>query len=71
MGQSDLMGGAAQVIALAVGILAILGTLTRISWQMGRLVQRFGDHVISASEIHQDQEKRLRNLERPRGRRGS
>lgn len=51
------------LVAVVTGILGILGVLVRISWQMGRLVQRFGDHVQDASKIHVDQEQRLRTLE--------
>jgi hypothetical protein len=67
------MGSAERFVALLVGILTIIGALAaairvliRISWQMGQLVQRFGDHVTDASRIHQDQEERIRRLERPR-----
>jgi hypothetical protein len=52
-------------VALASGILAILGVLLRIAWSMGQLVQRFGDHVTQADRIHSDQEDRIRRLERP------
>lgn len=59
-------------VALVVGIVTIIGALgaairvlLRISWQMGELVTRFGDHVEQATKIHSDQETRIRDLERP------
>jgi hypothetical protein len=52
-------------VALASGILAILGVLLRIAWSMGQFVQRFGDHITQDDRIHADQENRIRRLERP------
>lgn len=46
-------------------LLSILAILVRISFQLGSLMQRFSDHVLSADKIHGDQEGRIRALERP------
>jgi hypothetical protein len=54
-----IAGWTAAIVALA----GILGVLIRLSFQVGQLVQRFGDHVISADRIHGDQENRIRLLE--------
>lgn len=48
---------------LAPILLAMLGFLIRISFQMGGLVQRFTDHADIAEKVHKDQEARLRLLE--------
>jgi len=64
-----------RFIALLAGLAAILAVLggalrylARISYQMGQLTQRFGDHVSDASKIHEDQERRLREVEQRRRR---
>lgn len=58
----------AELIGAIGGGLTIIGLLTRISWSLGQLVQRFGDHVTQADKIHNDQENRIRTLERrPQG----
>ena len=59
---------AAAWIAAIVGVLGILGLLLRISFQIGALVQRFGDHVSAADKVHSDQETRIRALEHSRPR---
>jgi hypothetical protein len=51
------------IIAILTGISGMLVFLARISYKLGQLVQRFGDHVLSADRIHGDQETRLRNVE--------
>lgn len=65
-----MSGNAERFVALLVGIVAILGgigamlrVLIRISWRMGELVTRFGDHVRTSGDVHRDYEKRLRLLE--------
>jgi hypothetical protein len=59
---------AAWVAALC-GLAAVLGVLLRLSFQVGSLVQRLGDHVTSSDRTHADQETRLRRLEAARARR--
>lgn len=51
-------------VAAAVAVVGMLGMLLRISFQVGGLVQRFGDHVSASDKLHDDQEKRIRSLER-------
>lgn len=51
-------------IAAVVAVLGVLGLLIRLSYQVGLLVQRFGDHVEQADRQFKDQEMRLRALER-------
>jgi len=58
----------AALVSVAVAVLGILGLLLRISFQLGALVQRFGDHVSEADKVHADQETRIRALERVRPR---
>jgi hypothetical protein len=58
---------AAWVSAVAA-VAAILGVLLRLSFQVGSLVARVGDHVAAADKVHADQEARLRKLEAQRGR---
>jgi hypothetical protein len=60
----------AGIIAIIGGIGAMLRYLVKISWDMGQLVQRFGDHVTDSGRTHTDQEARIRNLERGGRRRG-
>lgn len=67
------MGSTERFAILLTAIVAILGLLggmmrylSRISYQMGGLVAKFGDHVSDASKIHEDQEARLREVERRR-----
>lgn len=69
------MGSTERFIALLASIAAVLTllgavlrVLMRISWQTGRLVERFGEHVTDAMRIHGDQETRIRNLESRRRR---
>ena len=69
------MSSTERFVALLAGIITIIGALggairllARISWQVGQLVQRFGDHVENATKVHEDQEERLRGLERRRRR---
>jgi hypothetical protein len=50
-------------VALVVGILAILGTLGRISFQLGVLITRFNGHVQVSDRVEADHEQRLRVLE--------
>jgi hypothetical protein len=59
---------AAWVTALC-GLVTIIGVLLRLSFQVGSLVQRLGDHVTSSDRTHADQETRLRRLESARARR--
>jgi hypothetical protein len=66
-GLGVIAGWVAAIVALA----GILGVLIRLSFQVGQLVQRFGDHVISADKIHGDQETRIRALEHRPARRQS
>lgn len=63
------MSSAERFTALAVGILTIIGILWRIAYQIGSLVQRFDDHTAASARTHDDQEKRLRDLEQQRRRR--
>jgi hypothetical protein len=62
--------GTEHFVALLVGVLTIIGlvggalrVLWQISWRMGQLVERFDNHMKTESDLHQDQERRLRNLE--------
>jgi len=55
-------------IAAIVALAGILGVLIRLSVQVGMLVQKFGDHIEQSTQIHGDQETRIRSLEaRPAG----
>lgn len=66
------MAATLRWVTLLVGLIVVLGgvfgslrLLWVISWRMGQLIQRFGDHVTDANKIHTDQETRIRYLERP------
>jgi hypothetical protein len=59
---------AAAWVAAAVPIAGILLLLLRLTFQVGRLVQRMGDHVTAADRVHADQEQRIRRLETAPGR---
>lgn len=50
-------------VALLVGVLTIIGTLARISFQLGVLISRFNGHVDVSDRVQDDHEKRLRLLE--------
>jgi hypothetical protein len=52
-------------VALLVGILTIIGTLARISFQLGTLIARFNGHVEISDRVDADHEGRLRLLEAP------
>jgi len=56
---------AALLVALAA-VLTMLGGalwfLARISYQMGKLTQKFGDHVEQASKIHERQGRDIEDL---------
>lgn len=54
-----------RYITLVAGVLAILGTLLHITWQMGTFVQQFKDHVTQDDRIHADIETRMRAREQP------
>ena len=58
----------AAIVTVLIGVAGVLGLLLRISFQLGALVQRFGDHVVNADKIHTDQESRIRYLEQRRPR---
>lgn len=60
------MTPAERYVTLVVGLIAIIGFLWRISYSMGGLVKEFRMHVKQSSEIHRDQEKRLREVEHQR-----
>jgi hypothetical protein len=53
------------IVALLAGMIGIIGTLVRISFQLGVLVQRFNGHVEIADWTDRDHEERLRVLEAP------
>jgi hypothetical protein len=58
-------------VALIAGVLAIIGTLARISFQLGVLIARFNGHVQVSDRTEADHERRLRLLEaQPRRRTG-
>jgi hypothetical protein len=50
-------------IAMVVGVIAIVGTLARISFQLGTLIARFNGHVQISDRVDEDHENRLRLLE--------
>ena len=56
----------AGLVSILSGGAVIIGLLVRIVWVMGKLVQQFGDHMTASAKIHDDQERRIRDLERRR-----
>ncbi len=56
------------IFAIIAGIAGMIRLLAKISWEMGKLIERFGDHISDATKIHADQEQRIRLLERGRRR---
>lgn len=60
------MTPAERYVTLVVGLLAIIGFLWRISYTMGGLVKEFRLHVKQSTKIHDDQETRIREVERQR-----
>lgn len=69
------MTPAERFFALLVAILTAIGLLgaglrflLTISWRMAQLVERFADHVDNSTRMHEDQEERIRTLERERRR---
>lgn len=53
-------------IVAGLAAAGILGTLLRISYLLGQLVQRFDLHIETEGKIVEDHEKRLRSIERHR-----
>lgn len=60
------MTPAERYITLVVGLIAIIGFLWRISYTMGGLVKEFRIHVKQSAKTHDDQETRIREIERQR-----
>ena len=65
-----------KFVALLAGLAAILTALglmlrvlVKISWELGQMVQRYGDHVEQSKLIHADQEARIRRIEQGPSRR--
>jgi hypothetical protein len=56
-------------IAAVAAVLTVLGALLRISFQIGVLVQRVGDHAEDSRRVHDAIDKRLQRLEAARARR--
>lgn len=54
-----------RYIALAIGLITIIGFLWRIAYSTGQLVQRIDNHIIQDDRIQGDHENRLRVLEHP------
>lgn len=57
------MNATDDLVAILAGVIAIGGTLARISFQLGVLIARFDGHVEISDRTEADHERRLRLLE--------